>query len=57
MEPPKNKDVPWDDAVVDHLVDQARGYPYSLRQYGQDTWNACDHQPITLSDAKVGHAR
>lgn len=57
VEPAKNEDVPWDDAAVDHLVDQARGYPYFLQQYGQDTWNACDHPPITLPDAKLGHAR
>ncbi|MFF0990585.1 ATP-binding protein [Kocuria nitroreducens] len=57
VEPSQIEDVHWDDAAVDHLVDQARGYPYFLQQYGQDTWNACDHQPITLLDAKVGHTR
>lgn len=57
VEPSRNEDVPWDDTAVDHLVDQARGYPYFLQQYGQDTWNACERQPITLPDAKVGYAR
>lgn len=35
---------------------ESSGYPYFLQQYGQDTWNIADRDPITVTDARVGAA-
>lgn len=49
--------VTWDSEAVAHIVGEARGYPYFLQQYGQDTWNcALGVDMVTAEDARVGAA-
>ena len=55
--PAERAGVRWETAGVALLVDEARGYPYFLQQYGQDTWNsALGADVITVHDARVGAA-
>ncbi|TQM63834.1 ATP-binding protein [Humibacillus xanthopallidus] len=55
--PAERAGVSWEAAGVALLVDEARGYPYFLQQYGQDTWNsALGADVITVHDARVGAA-
>lgn len=55
--PAKQADVTWETAAVEYLVDESRGYPYFLQQYGQDTWNtAAGPDVVTVVDARVGVA-
>jgi hypothetical protein len=55
--PAIDEQVDWDDEAVDLVVSQAMGYPYFLQQFGQDTWNAAERSPISLTDARVGAER
>lgn len=49
--------VRWAAAAVAFTVDEARGYPYFLQQYGQEAWNNASGEVITILDAQVGIAR
>jgi len=55
--PAIDEHVDWDDEAIDLVVSQAMGYPYFLQQFGQDTWNAAERSPISLTDARVGAER
>jgi hypothetical protein len=46
--------VEWEDAAVERVVAEAGGYPYFLRQFGQDTWNETAGPSILQADARVG---
>ena len=55
--PAQRAGVAWEPAGVAVFVHEARGYPYFLQQYGQDTWNsALGDEVITVHDARVGAA-
>jgi len=50
-------DIAWENEAVAHIVDETKGYPYFLQQYGQDTWNmAMGTDVVTVEDARVGAA-
>lgn len=53
-EPAATEQVAWDDDAVTLVVEETRGCPYFLQQFGQDTWNAATGPDITLSDARLG---
>lgn len=58
IEPARPEGVAWEVDAVDCIVQETRGYPYFLQEYGQATWNAADGpEHITFVDAKVGAAR
>lgn len=57
VEPALAEEVAWDDEAVEIIVREARGYPYFLQQFGQETWNETEQQPIKVADARVGIAR
>lgn len=55
--PASQVSVTWESEAVAHIVEEARGYPYFLQQYGQDTWNsALGVDLLTAEDARVGAA-
>ncbi len=55
--PAARANVTWHDAAVGYLVDEAKGYPYFLQQFGQDTWNSARGiDVVTEEDARVGAA-
>ena len=46
--------VSWDQAAVDVITKEARGYPYFLQEYGRASWDtAVAEDRITLSDVLV----
>lgn len=55
--PSADEGVSWADEAVEHIVTETSGYPYSLQQFGQDTWNEAAGPNINLHDARVGAAR
>ena len=56
VEPARAEQTNWDLNAVELIVAESRGYPYFLQQYGQDTWNAAEVDPIIYADARVGAA-
>ncbi|SDP49072.1 hypothetical protein SAMN04487914_11345 [Arthrobacter sp. ok909] len=52
----RKEGVEWDEAAVELIVTASAGYPYFLRQFGQDIWNAASGPTITYDDARVGAA-
>lgn len=39
------------DAVV-RIIDQTKGYPYFLQEWGKHSWDAADRSPISLGDVE-----
>lgn len=56
VRPARAEQVDWNLDAIELIVAESRGYPYFLQQYGQDTWNAAEVDPITYGDARVGAA-
>ncbi len=54
--PAETTGVHWEHNAVQHVVNEADGYPYFLQQYGQDTWNAATGTNISLAAAREGAA-
>ncbi len=55
--PAEKRDVAWDNDAIEFVLDESRGYPYFLQQFGKTVWDAAagpDH--ITLADATFGIA-
>lgn len=38
------------DPAVDRIVDETKGYPYFLQEWGKHAWDAADASPIELDD-------
>lgn len=55
-QPALTEGLRWRDDAVAYLVQETRGYPYFLQQYGQEVWNAAVSGPFTLADARLGAA-
>ena len=55
--PAADRDVAWDADAVEFVLDESRGYPYFLQQFGKTVWDAAAGPGrITLDDATFGIA-
>jgi hypothetical protein len=50
--PVKREGVAIAASALDLIVEQTRGYPYFLQEWGYHTWNSATRSPITAADAK-----
>ena len=41
-----------DDDALARIIQQTRGYPYFLQEWGKHAWDAADRSPITLDDVE-----
>lgn len=48
--------VAFDGDAVARIVDETRGYPYFLQEWGKHAWDAADGSPITLRDVVAASA-
>ena len=48
--------VDFDGDAVARIVDETRGYPYFLQEWGKHAWDAADGSPITLRDVVAASA-
>lgn len=48
--PAKDQDVDVTPEALDRIVEQTRGYPYFLQEWGKHSWDAADDSPITQED-------
>lgn len=50
VQPAKDAGVAYDPAAVDAIIEQTKGYPYFLQEWGYQAWNAAQGSPITAKD-------
>lgn len=44
--------VEYEEQAIAHILEQTKGYPYFLQEWGKHCWQAADSSPIKLVDAK-----
>ncbi|MBI1360277.1 MAG: AAA family ATPase [Alphaproteobacteria bacterium] len=52
VQPAKDAGVAYDPAAVDAIIQQTKGYPYFLQEWGYQAWNAAQGSPITAKDVE-----
>lgn len=50
--PANQAGVDIDDDAVEVIVDETRGYPYFLQEWGSYVWNAAPQNPVTIDDVR-----
>jgi AAA ATPase domain len=55
--PLKREGVEIDEPALALLVEQTKGYPYFLQEWGAQAWNAAKASPITTKDARNATSR
>jgi hypothetical protein len=50
--PAKKEGVDFEQAAVEEIIHQTRGYPYFLQEWGRHAWNLADASPISRGDAE-----
>jgi hypothetical protein len=50
-EPARREGVDYDNEALALIVEQTRGYPYFLQEWGSSAWNVAPGSPITAADA------
>jgi hypothetical protein len=51
--PAEREGVTYDEKAVLEILEQTKGYPYFLQEWGKHSWNIADASPIELRDAKL----
>jgi AAA ATPase domain len=51
--PAKAEGVEVNDDALERIVQQTRGYPYFLQEWGKHAWDTATESPITLSDVAL----
>ncbi|MFN8130527.1 MAG: AAA family ATPase [Solirubrobacteraceae bacterium] len=55
--PVESHGVHFDEAALADIVEQAKGYPYFLQEWGYEVWNVSNGSPITEADVTVASGR
>jgi hypothetical protein len=50
--PARDLGVEFTEGALDRIVQETRGYPYFVQEWGKHAWDAADRSPITLSDVE-----
>jgi len=50
--PAKEAKVIFEDDAVAAVIEQTKGYPYFLQEWGYQAWNTAEKSPITLADVR-----
>lgn len=48
--PARREGVEFDPEALDRIVEETKGYPYFLQEWGKHAWDVAERSPITLSD-------
>jgi hypothetical protein len=57
VKPAEHLDVEFLPAAVDHVINQTRGYPYFLQEWGKRSWEVATASPITEDDVQLASAQ
>lgn len=50
--PAQALNVEYEENAIQHILDQTKGYPYFLQEWGKHSWQAAKVSPITLADVQ-----
>lgn len=50
--PAADQGVKVNDDALERIIQETRGYPYFLQEWGKHSWDVADASPITLQDVK-----
>jgi hypothetical protein len=53
LKPAKDQGVEVNDDAFNRILEETRGYPYFLQEWGKHVWNTAAASPITLSDVDL----
>lgn len=51
--PAQDQGVDIEDGALDRIVDETKGYPYFLQEWGRHAWDIATSSPITLNDVQA----
>jgi hypothetical protein len=51
--PARREGVEFADEAIRFILDQSRGYPYFLQEWGKHSWNVANRSPIDGADAQL----
>lgn len=51
--PAQKEGVDFAPGAIDEILEQTKGYPYFLQEWGKHSWNIADTSPIEQADAKA----
>lgn len=51
--PAEREEVKYDEQAVLAILEQTKGYPYFLQEWGKHSWDVADASPIELRDAEA----
>ena len=54
--PAEKEGAKYDERAIAAILEQTKGYPYFLQEWGKHSWNIADKSPIELADAKGASA-
>ncbi|SEG53038.1 ATP-binding protein [Bosea lathyri] len=50
--PAEKEGIAFDAVAISTIIDQTRGYPYFLQEWGKHSWDVADASPISSADAE-----
>jgi hypothetical protein len=45
--------VAFEGRAVDHIIEETKGYPYFLQEWGKHSWDVASSSPITIKDVRT----
>lgn len=54
--PSEREDVAFSADALSRILDETKGYPYFLQEWGKHSWNIAERSPITAHDASQATA-
>ncbi|HRD53763.1 MAG TPA: AAA family ATPase [Flavobacteriales bacterium] len=51
--PANHQNVEVEDKAIELIIDQTKGYPYFIQEWGKHAWDAADRSPITADDVRA----
>lgn len=56
VKPTKQHGIDWTEQAVARIIDQTKGYPYFLQEWGKHAWDSAAASPISLKDVGTASA-
>lgn len=53
VKPASKLGVDYEDGALNEILEQTKGYPYFLQEWGKHCWQCAEKTPITAEDAKA----
>ena len=53
VKPAEDLNVKVDEDALQRIIQETRGYPYFLQEWGKHSWNTASESPITLRDVEL----